>query len=235
MRLSIITVNRNDAAGLEKSLRSIASQSVAPFECIVVDGASTDDSVTVAGRYGQVVSRLITEPDEGVFDAMNKGWRAARGDWLLYLNSGDELAHPEVLRTLGAQATDATDVLYGDYRDTAGKLFPTSMERGIFNHQALAYRRSLHDRFGPYLSYRGTTISDYLFFMEVAQDGRVSKVDGVLAICDRTGLSGKTGHLYQRVACDLILGRRQPRFVAAVLLLYPAYKAAKRLAHLFAR
>ena len=235
MRLSIITVNKNNGAGLRQTLESIARQSQAPFECVVVDGGSVDESLAVADEHKATVTKLISEPDRGVFDAMNKGWRVAGGDWLLYLNSGDQLAGEAVLEAISSHAGGTSTVLYGNYSDTAGRIFQTSMKLGIFNHQALAYRKSLHEVYGPYIDHPGVTISDYLFFMNVVASVPATKIEQVLAICDRNGMSSKAMHLYQRIACDLILGRLGPRYVGTALLLYPAYKAVKRILRVFVR
>jgi glycosyltransferase involved in cell wall biosynthesis len=229
MRLSIITINKNNASGLRRTLDSVARQSRPPFECIVIDGGSTDESLSVAHEHRNRVTMLISEPDRGVFDAMNKGWRMAHGDWLLYLNSGDCFAESDVIETLESEASEGVCVVYGDYRDASGRVFRTSMDSGIFNHQAIAYRKSLHEAFGPYFVHLGVTISDYLFFMNVAASHAARKVDRVLAVCDLEGISSKSNHLYQRAACDLILGRLSPRYVGLVLLAYPVYKAVKQL------
>lgn len=92
--LTIVTVVRNDAAGLTDTARSIARQRVDPgVEHLVVDGASTDDTRTVLKRLSSVAGvRVVSEPDGGIYDAMNKGWRGARGFWIQYLNAGDVYA-----------------------------------------------------------------------------------------------------------------------------------------------
>ena len=100
MKLSIITINRNNAAGLEKTLQSVAAQTFKEFEYIVVDGASTDGSVEVIKKYESKFAHLkwVSEPDKGIYNAMNKGIKVAKGEYLLFLNSGDWLCNESIIQ-----------------------------------------------------------------------------------------------------------------------------------------
>ncbi len=100
MLLSIITVNLNNANGLRKTLDSVASQIYTDFEIIIVDGASTDGSIEVINQFTKTTTHhfsIISESDSGVYQAMNKGIRKAKGEYLLFLNSGDFLVKDQVL------------------------------------------------------------------------------------------------------------------------------------------
>ena len=111
MKLSIITINYNNARGLETTLASLP-WGLDDFESIVVDGGSSDDSLDVAQSYVERGARLISEPDEGVYDALNKGIRLAKGEFLSFMNSGDSFETgvlPPVLDELTGKA-----VFYGD-------------------------------------------------------------------------------------------------------------------------
>ena len=98
MKLSLITINRNNVAGLEKTLQSVADQTFKEFEYIVIDGASTDGSVEVIKKYEFCFAHLkwVSESDSGIYNAMNKGLRMASGEYIQILNSGDGLAAPDV-------------------------------------------------------------------------------------------------------------------------------------------
>lgn len=119
MILSIITINRNNAAGLEKTMRSVAAQTLADFEYVVIDGASTDKSVEVI-RYFEASfgDRLkwISEPDKGIYNAMNKGIGMASGDYLQFLNSGDSLVSDNVTMRMtdALKANGFPSILYGN-------------------------------------------------------------------------------------------------------------------------
>ena len=89
MKLSIITINRNNAAGLRRTIESVVSQTYTEFEYIIIDGASTDESVDVIKEYADKITFWVSEPDNGIYNAMNKGILKAKGEYLLFLNSGD--------------------------------------------------------------------------------------------------------------------------------------------------
>ena len=99
-KLTIITINRNNAAGLERTLRSVAGQSCRDFEYIVIDGASTDSSVEVIKGLAPVFGdrlKWVSEPDTGIYNAQNKGIRMASGQYLEFLNSGLPSSKPVML------------------------------------------------------------------------------------------------------------------------------------------
>ena len=119
MILSIITINYNNAEGLRKTLASVASQTYAEIEHIIIDGGSTDNSVEVireyesslASRLSPLASRLkwISEKDAGIYNAMNKGIRMATGDYIQILNSGDILAAPDVTERMMAALAERNE------------------------------------------------------------------------------------------------------------------------------
>ena len=100
MKLSIITINFNDREGLDKTIQSVINQAYKEFEYIVIDGASTDGSVDVIKKYADKLTHWVSEPDSGIYNAMNKGTQMASGEYCLYLNSGDFLAEDDVLERL---------------------------------------------------------------------------------------------------------------------------------------
>ena len=125
MLLSIITINRNNAQGLAKTLLSVASQTCKDFEHIIIDGASTDDSVEVIKQYVENIRhkvRWLSEPDSGIYNAMNKGIRMAEGEYIQILNSGDILAADDVVEKMFSalkiaeemNAEQPVPILYGN-------------------------------------------------------------------------------------------------------------------------
>lgn len=102
--LTIVTVVRNDASGLADTARSVARQQLAGIEHLVIDGASTDETRDVLAGLSAVAGvRVISEPDRGIYDAMNKGWRGAKGFWVQYLNAGDVYATDSELEWVRAR------------------------------------------------------------------------------------------------------------------------------------
>ena len=97
MKLSIITVNLNNRDGLQKTIDSVISQTFKDFEWIEIDGGSTDGSKELIEQYAEHFSYWVSEPDKGIYNAMNKGIKVAKGKYLLFLNSGDGLCDEAVI------------------------------------------------------------------------------------------------------------------------------------------
>lgn len=208
MILSIITINRNNVAGLEKTMRSVADQSYRDFEYIVIDGASTDGSIEVIERYAKEFGpRLIwiSEPDSGIYNAMNKGMRMATGDYFQILNSGDCLASADVTeRMLSELAKEsATSILYGnmikcfpDGRRVVDRSFRgrtitmLDMYTGTLNHDPTYIRRDLFDKYGCYDEHL-KIVSDWKWFFQVIIQGgeqpRYTDID--VTLFDMGGIS----------------------------------------------
>lgn len=113
MRLSIITVNLNNRDGLQKTIDSVISQTFKDFEWIVIDGGSTDGSKELIEQYADHFAYWVSEPDKGIYNAMNKGIKVAKGDYLQFLNSGDWLCDDTALVRCFSHGFDV-DVAYGD-------------------------------------------------------------------------------------------------------------------------
>jgi glycosyltransferase involved in cell wall biosynthesis len=113
-KISIITITYNAEAFLERTIKSILAQTCQDFEYIIIDGKSKDGTLTIAEKYRARVDLLVSEPDKGLYDAMNKGQRMATGDFVWFVNAGDEINDPSVVEKIYQQITPETDVLYGD-------------------------------------------------------------------------------------------------------------------------
>ena len=113
MKLSIITINYNNAIGLKKTIESLIEQSYQEYEYIVIDGGSDDGSKEVIWESLRYVSSWCSEKDTGVYNAMNKGIMRATGEYLLFLNSGDYLYDSTVLEDV-TSTLSGEDIIYGD-------------------------------------------------------------------------------------------------------------------------
>ncbi len=113
MLFSIITVTYNAASVLPPTLKSVAEQSFRDFEYLVIDGASSDDTLRLVDEAAIAGTVVWSEPDKGLYDAMNKAIDRAKGDYLIFLNAGDAFASAETLATIAEKAQDAPDVIYG--------------------------------------------------------------------------------------------------------------------------
>lgn len=112
--ISIITITYNAASTLGATMQSVKSQRFADYEHLVIDGASTDSTLAVARMQGSGKVRIVSEPDNGLYDAMNKGLHMARGRYVLFLNAGDRFASPDTLALYGGALEQNPAVVYGD-------------------------------------------------------------------------------------------------------------------------
>lgn len=140
---SIITITFNNRDGLASTAQSIAMQTCVDFEWIIIDGFSTDGTKEDFANYAS--AQIISEPDKGIYDAMNKGIDLARGDYLVFMNAGDCFATSDVLRIFSDGACDSPDLIYGDSFE--GGHYKAARKDsyilwGMFtHHQAMFYRR----------------------------------------------------------------------------------------------
>ena len=160
-KFSIITVTFNAASVIEPTLASVAEQSYRNFEYLLIDGGSTDDTVAKAKASGIKFAHIVSERDKGLYDAMNKGIKLAKGDYLCFLNAGDAFHSPDTLEKIVAAIPDGNslpDILYGETAEVdenrcfvrmrrlqaPDKLHWTSFKQGMMVcHQAFYARRDL--------------------------------------------------------------------------------------------
>ena len=149
---TVITINLNNAAGLDETICSVTAQGFSDKEYIVVDGGSTDASSDVIDAHESQIDRILSGPDRGIYDAMNKGIGLARGEWVIFLNSGDIFATSDALERVAARISSDAEILLGDaivlYPDGTTRLQkaqpPEELPYGmICSHQSMLVRRTL--------------------------------------------------------------------------------------------
>lgn len=231
--VTVITVTRNNAAGLTRTLQSVQTQTYPAIELIVIDGRSTDDTPNILSNYAAIVSQSVSEPDSGIYHAMNKGIARATGQWLIFMNAGDCFDSPESLQAAMDARTPDTQVIYSDawFSDARSpqkkQLASCSHASMRIIHQAMIYQRSLHAAHGSYLCMPGVTISDYLFFMAIRRHVW-TKSSVNIAHCEKDGVSANKGAYYQKLAVDQLAGVRSPWVSSLMLLAYPFYRTLLR-------
>lgn len=214
MKLSIVTINYNNAEGLRRTLASVAAQTYHDIEHIIIDGGSTDGSVDIIREYENTIKRSVTinqstiqvkwvsEPDMGIYNAMNKGIRKATGDYIQILNSGDILAASDVTERMIVSMTDGADILYGNmvkYDYVSDKILGKSgvVEYSLrnyysstMNHDCCYIRRDLFDIYGLY-DENLKIVSDWKWFLRAIGLGNVKPkyVDIDVTIFDASGVS----------------------------------------------
>lgn len=219
MNLSIITINRNNAAGLQKTVESVLGQTVQPFEFIVIDGASTDNSPAVINAYSETVNTWVSEPDTGIYNAMNKGVKLAHGEWCLFLNSGDTFSTSTVLAQINETGANA-DIICGNAliqeNPPRRKTPPADLSfcflfSGSLCHQSVLIRRSLLLQY-PY-DESLHIVSDRKFFLQtlILKNCSYQTIDVDIANYDIGGFSAKNRFAseqeYARVLEELIPAR----------------------------
>jgi glycosyltransferase involved in cell wall biosynthesis len=159
--LSIITINLNNDDGIKKTIESVIEQTYKNFEFIVIDGGSTDDSINIIKQFSNQISFWVSERDSGIYNAMNKGIKIAKGEYCLFLNSGDFFYSSETLLNIFSLGL-SEDIFYGDsFR------FDTFIDKGFFIiepdnlslyhffkksicHQSTFIKRELFNKYGYY-------------------------------------------------------------------------------------
>ena len=114
MTISIITVVYNGENLLEGTIQSVLRQTYPNIEYLIVDGQSTDDTLSIIKKYGDKISKWISESDKGLYDAMNKSLDLATGDFVWFMNAGDRIFANDTVEKMVAQCTAETDILYGE-------------------------------------------------------------------------------------------------------------------------
>lgn len=182
MLLTIITVNRNNADGLERTIKNILGQTFSDYEYIIIDGKSTDRSLEVIKKYSDNVSYWVSEPDLGVYDAMNKALILANGDWVAFMNSGDVYFSDNTLMEIyesGVFNDKNIDVIYGNTVNKFpwGDLYTPASDISLLNqrmpfcHQSSFIRTHIAKEINFDLKYRIS--SDYYMFYNAYKRGCV--------------------------------------------------------------
>ena len=217
MLLTIITINRNNAAGLEKTMKSVLAQTCREFEYVVVDGASTDGSEDVIKRFAPSFRghlKWVSERDKGIYNAMNKGIWMAGGEYLEFVNSGDVLVSADVIQRLSEALEENRypSILYGNMlkempgggifqdKSFAGEeMTLLGFYHGTLNHSSAWIRRDLFDKYGLYDEALKID-SDWKWFLQaiVLGDEKPVYADIDVTRFDMTGISERNVELARR-------------------------------------
>lgn len=174
-KLSIITINLNNAEGLKKTINSVLSQTFKDYEYIIIDGCSTDDSKELIEQYANELSYWVSEKDNGIYHAMNKGIKVAKGEYIWFLNSGDWICNSLVAEKFVENAND--DIVYANWYHnySDGRIledvFPDIVTFNFLAfeyslpHQASLIKKSLFDKVGLY-DENLRMVSDWKFYLQ---------------------------------------------------------------------
>lgn len=199
MKISIVTINYNNLEGLKATMHSVFEQTYDAIEYIVIDGGSSDGSLALIGQFEKDLTYWVSEPDNGIYDALNKGIDKVTGAYVLFLNSGDSLHSKTVLEEFASLKTDI-DLVYGNtlivtgdkkeiktmhaVSDLASSLSNTINHQSVFHHSRLFENNRRYSLAYP-------IIADWVFVNESVRElqARFKYVDFIVARYDGTGVS----------------------------------------------
>ena len=198
-KLSIITINLNNKAGLEKTINSVLGQSYKDYQFIIIDGGSSDGSKAVLEHIDNKNTIVISEKDNGIYDAMNKGINLAKGEYLLFLNSGDSLNVPTTLSEVFSKEIE-TDILYGnmwieymekrELGEMPENLTPWHFYIDTLWHPVSFIKKKLFENLGPY-NENYSIVADYDFFFNaiVVNKARYKHLNIIISSFNTNGIS----------------------------------------------
>ena len=201
-QLSIITINYNDSIGLKKTMESIKAQSYKDFEHIVIDGNSNDDSLEVIKSYNYNNLKYISEPDSGIYNAMNKGIKRSQGKYLLFLNSGDVLENKNVVMSVLPYLDKAYSILSGNLifdeekgrrlREHPNEISFSYLVGNAISHPSTFIKQELFSKYGNY-DENFKIVSDWAFFLKALglNNETYFKIPVTISVFDTKGISSK--------------------------------------------
>ena len=200
--ITVVTVVYNGIEFLEKTIQNVIGQTYSNFEYIIIDGGSTDGTLDIIKKYENQITKWISEPDKGIYDAMNKGIVLANGRWINFMNAGDFFYEQETLQKVfgGEEQYNGVDILYGDvecdYLDfkviqKAGKL--SNLWTGMqFCHQSTFIRSAYHKELPYSLDYK--IAGDFNFiYRSFMSDTPMVHIEQIVALFCMDGVSVVSG------------------------------------------
>ncbi len=204
MKVSVITINYNNEKGLVKTIQSVVDQSFVDKEFLLIDGASTDGSDAIIQQHENCIDYWISEPDKGIYHAMNKGIKKAQGEYLIFMNSGDVFYESNTLKE-AVRKFENKDIIYGDvYRKKTHKLskriFPDTLSFSFFYrsslcHQSAFIKKALFDTHFLYNVDSKIAADWELFVYAICKENASYKhIDQLISVFDFSGISSNKSH-----------------------------------------
>lgn len=209
-KISIVTICHNCKADLEMTMQSVFSQDYRYKEYIIVDGGSTDGTKELLKHHEDQIDLIISEQDDGIYDALNKGISRASGEWIICLNAGDIFSSDHILSDiLHDGIPQDKSFIYSDlimyHDDGSKKLHKMDRAKGDIHHQNAIYRKNLHEQYGYYIVTHPYIVSDLIFFLSIPEE-KYLKTDGPIAYVKYGGTSSNIWCAEQSWAAKVIFG-----------------------------
>jgi putative colanic acid biosynthesis glycosyltransferase len=198
MKFSIITVTLNNHSGLVATFNSVINQTFSDYEFIVIDGLSVDKTQEFVINNSKFISKYISEKDEGIYDAMNKGIKHSIGDYLIFLNAGDTFASDNILKKISKLSKPIYDFIWGDSLELLGdrKYYKKSKSHKLFwygmitHHQSMIYSAKLIRKMNINYDLNFKIASDYKFSYSIFKSSKsFLKLDFPVSIFQIGGIS----------------------------------------------
>ncbi|CAA6814169.1 MAG: Glycosyl transferase [uncultured Campylobacterales bacterium] len=229
--ISIITVVYNDKVGIKRTIKSVLNQTYKNIEYVIVDGNSNDGTLDIIKKYQDSIDFWMSENDEGIYDAMNKGIQSAKGDFIQFLNAGDIFYEDDSLLKLVSTIDEKEKVYFGrahTYNKDVAWVFPSVentsswLSRGnLPNHQAMLFPKNFYENNFYNLSYKISSDKDYkiraykkvkfsfcdIVFVKFELDGvsnQYRKIKNVTKIMKENFLINKSHKLYKNMILDSV-------------------------------
>ncbi|MDX8392330.1 MAG: glycosyltransferase family 2 protein, partial [Mariprofundaceae bacterium] len=191
--VSVIIVTYNAEKTIQRCIDSVLSQTLADIEFIIIDGQSTDNTCNLIAKHSQHITYWISEPDLGIYDAMNKGIDHACGEWILFLGADDQIHKSETLSNILSGQNNACDFIAGDIVYDTGKRFHSRFNKEMYfrntlHHQGVLYNRRVFSnfRYNPEHKISG----DYELNLKLYLDGAPHRITKkIISACASAGAS----------------------------------------------
>ena len=204
--ISIITVAYNNKNGLKETIKSVINQTYRNFEFVIIDGGSNDGSKELLESYSSQIDFWVSEPDKGIYNAMNKGIRKASGEYLIFMNSGDRFSANDILEKITPHFNNE-DIVYGnayyelenrkkyEYK-IPSKITIGSLLKEPICHQSAFFRKELFEKYGLY-DENNKIASDWTFMMDIFVHHNISQkyINEFISIFEKTGISSTNNNL----------------------------------------
>jgi glycosyltransferase involved in cell wall biosynthesis len=194
--ISIVTVSYNAVATIEETILSVINQTYSNIEYIIIDGGSTDGTVDIIKKYQDKIAYWVSEPDKGIYDAMNKGVVIATGDFLVFLGADDIFFTSKVLECIILKITSYEIVYYGDVYMTDickiywGKFNSVKLAIGNICHQAIFYPKGIYKANKYQLKYK--VYADYIYNISIYYHVKFKYLNETIVVFNYNGFSCKT-------------------------------------------
>ena len=200
MKISVITVCYNAEKTIEDTIKSVINQDYKGLEYIIIDGASTDGTINIITEYQKIFPiTLVSEKDEGIYDAMNKGTKLSSGNWINFMNAGDTFYNKDSISQIIPFLKDELDIVYGnteiiykDFKTIKDEPTPKKLWMGRIPHQSSFIKSSIMKKYG--YNKDNKIVADLEFFMTVYfNGGKIKKINQTVSSFAKDGITEKMG------------------------------------------